>query len=164
MSHKVNPKTVELLNYRIQQEEFSSRMYYQMYLWLDNAGYMNSSKVWQRYAEEEYKHKTWAEEWLLSFGVMPCLCPLESPIETYASLADIIEATYLHEEDVTKQCNDLYAYACENETSLIPLALKYVSEQVEEMNKVITLKDVLNSFGTDKMSLFLLDINIEKYT
>ena len=111
MSHKVNPKTVELLNYRIQQEEFSSRMYYQMYLWLDNVGYMNSSKVWKRYAEEEYKHKTWAEEWLLSFGVMPCLCPLESPPETYTSLVDIIEATYLHEEDVTKQCNDLYAYA-----------------------------------------------------
>ena len=41
-------EVVDLLNYRIQQEEFSSRLYEQMSLWLDDNGFMNTSKLYKK--------------------------------------------------------------------------------------------------------------------
>ena len=40
---------------------------------------------------------------------------------------------------------------------LLSLALKYVAEQVEELDKLQTILDMIDVFGTSKESLFLLD-------
>ena len=39
---------IKILNYRIQQEEQSSRLYHAMSMYLNDKGYMGSSKSWQR--------------------------------------------------------------------------------------------------------------------
>ena len=46
-------KIVTLLNYRINQEELSSRLYLAMSEWLEIAGFLGASKLWGSYSDEE---------------------------------------------------------------------------------------------------------------
>lgn len=160
----LSDKIVELLNFRIQREEFSSRKYVAMHLWLEDKGHFNSSALWKKFSEEELKHADWAREHLLSFNLRPHTRPLEQVPEDYKSLADIIRKTVEHETEVTKECQDL-AKACMDEGNVLTytLAFKYVSEQVEEMRKSYDLLNLLEVYGEDQLNLALLDHEIERF-
>jgi ferritin len=150
-SKLLNNKTVDALNYRIQQEEHSSRIYEQASLWLDNKGLLNCSKLFKNYADEEMVHATFAKQFLLDYGITPCLDPLPSPEIEYETLLDVFEAAHEHELLVTKQCNDLATLALkENNHVLYQLALRYCTEQQEEIGKTITLLDILK-MSTDML-------------
>jgi ferritin len=138
-------KIIEDLNYRIQQEEFSSRLYKQMSLWLNDEGFINLSKIYEKYSQEEMSHAGWAEDFLLSHGIKPSLKIIEAPNDVYEinSLKDILDLTLSHEKDITNQCNDLASLALkENSHTLYSLAAKYCHEQVEELEKAITFLDI----------------------
>lgn len=143
-SKLLNDKTIEALNYRIQQEEHSSRIYEQFSLWFDNKGLLNCSKLFKNYADEEMVHANFAKQFLLDYGITPCLQPLPSPEMELNTVLDVFEAAHEHELLVTKQCNDLATMALkENNHVLYQLALKYCTEQQEEIGKTITLLDIL---------------------
>ena len=72
-SNLLSKKIVDTLNYRIQQEDFSSRIYEQLALWLNDKGYLNISSLYKRYASEESNHADWAKSFLLDYGITPCL-------------------------------------------------------------------------------------------
>lgn len=140
----LSKKVIDTLNYRIQQEEFSSRIYEQMALWLNDNGYLNTAKVYKVYASEEANHSDWAKSFLLDYGVTPTLLPLQSPDMGVGSLLDVFEATLEHELEITKQCEELATTALkENNHVLYSLALKYCGEQQEEIGKAITNLDIL---------------------
>jgi ferritin len=135
--------TIDILNYRINQEELSSRIYEQMSLWLNNAGFLNFSKLYKIYSEEELKHSTWSKNFLLDYGITPTLKPLPAPMMEYSSLKEILDATLEHEIDITNQCEELAATALkEGNHVLYTLATKYCSEQHEEIGKAITNLDI----------------------
>lgn len=151
-------EVIELLQFRIQQELQSSYIYKQMSVWLDNKGYSNSAKLWNKYSLEEKNHAEWSIDYLLSFGITPEMRKLESPLCDFKCLCDVIKATFDHETLITKQCNDLAIKALEHsDHNLYTLALKYCSEQIEEMNRSQNLIDQLEAFGEDKIALRLLD-------
>lgn len=149
---------VKLLNYRIEQEELSSRMYLSMSMWLENNGYLGAAKLWKKYSEEEMSHANWAREYLLSMGVTPTTPALSLQPLDYPGLPEIINKSYEHEITITKQCKDFAASAMkESDFMLYQLALKYLAEQVEEHSKMQDLVDRLVAFGTDKVALRFLD-------
>jgi len=165
-SDKKNPlisdKTIELLNYRIEQEDLSSRVYLAIYLSLENTGHQ-SAKLWKKYSSEEANHADWARTYLLSLGITPKTPTLKETTCDCKNLVDAIQKTYEHELEVTKQCKELAAHAMsEGDHLLYPLTMRYMSEQIEEMDKAQTLLDQLESFGTDKIALRLLDIELSK--
>ena len=156
----ISDKTIELLNYRIEQEDLSSRIYLAIYLALENSGHQ-SAKLWKKYSSEEANHADWARTYLLSLGITPKTGVLKETTCDCKSLVDAIKMTYEHELEVTKQCKELAAHAMsEGDHLLYPLAMKYMSEQIEEMEKAITLQDKLETFGTDKIALKLLDTEL----
>ena len=143
-SNLLNRSVVDALNYRIQQEEFSSRLYEQLSLWLNNEGFLNCSELYKKYSEEELKHAQWSKSYLLDYGITPCLAKLESPEMEISSLKDVFEATLEHELDITRQCEDLATLALkESNHVLYQLASKYCKEQQEEIGKSITNLDIL---------------------
>lgn len=158
------PKEVEeALNFRVQQEESSSRLYKAMSNYLSNAGYVNSAKLWAKYASEEMTHAEWARDHLLAMGITPELRDLPSHSTSFSGLPDVIRKTLQHEILVTKQCEDLAALCLKTNTlRTYTLAHKYLKEQVEELEKATTLLDMLNAAGSSKESLFLLDHQIEE--
>ena len=154
---KPSPKLIKLLNYRINQEEYSSRIYYAMSVWLDNNAYKSTS-LWKKYSEEELKHANKATEFLLSFGVMPEIQVVENVETTFKDLADIIKQSFDHEMLISQQCEALYMAGIEEKNPMVmELGRWFVAEQIEELSKVQTLMDQLNTFGTDKIALRLLD-------
>ena len=155
---------VEYLNFRVQQEEYSGRIYLAMSMWLDNNGYVNAAKLWRRYSNEEMAHSDIARTYLLSMGVQPTTPVLESPEQNFTGLPEIIEKSYDHEIVVTKQIKELATDAMsKGDHMLYEFALAYLKEQVEEHNKMQNWVDQLNSFGTDKIAMRLLDHEMKDY-
>lgn len=154
----IDDSCISFLNYRIQQEEYSSRIYLSMSMWLNNNGFLNAAKVWKKYSDEEINHANMAREYLLNMGVQPATPSLDQPLEDYKSFPEIIRMSHQHEIDITVQCSDLATHAMKDGSHMLyELALHYLREQNEEMGKTQDLVDQLEAFGEDKIALRLFD-------
>lgn len=153
-----SPSVIKILNYRIEQEEQSSRLYQAMSMWLNDNGFMGAAKAWQKDADDEMGHANWAKEYLLDMGVQPVLPALAKPLQDFTGLCDIIKKSYDHEIVVTKQCNDLANEALKTSDNLLyQLANKFLQEQQEELGRLQTALDKIETFGESKEVLFMLD-------
>ena len=160
----IDESCISFLNYRVQQEDLSSRIYLAMSLWLDNAGYVNAAKLWKKYSDEERGHADIAREYLLNMGVQPATAALEQPEETFGGFPDIIRKSFDHEIQITNQCSDLANHALKDGSHMLyELALHYLKEQNEEHGKMQNWIDQLNAFGEDKIAMRLLDHEIKDY-
>ncbi len=149
---------VKLLNYRINQEEVSSRLYYAMHEWLDNKGYFGGSKMLERWSGEEMYHAGWARDFLESYDYLPEVGALEAVPTEYKSLKDVIAKSYDHEVEMTDQCNELAKKAVKAECfCTLPLAMKYLKEQTEELSKVSNWLDRLSLVADDPREIMLID-------
>jgi ferritin len=149
---------IKYLNYRIQQEELSSRIYLSMSNWLNNEGYTGAASLWKKYADEEMTHAQWSRDYLLAMGVTPETPELEAQPTTYGGLPDIIKKSYDHEIEVTQQIKKMASETLKRgDHMLYELCLRYLKEQVEEHDKTQTWLDKLSAFGEDKIALRLLD-------
>ena len=132
----LSKEAIDALTFRINSEEFSSRLYHDMRLWLEDNGYVNLAKLYNKYSEEELTHASWSKEFLLAYNIKPTLKAIASPEATYSSCSDILDATLEHEIQVTNECQDLSKNALKRgEMTLFSLGQKYCSEQVEELKK-----------------------------
>jgi len=149
---------VNLLNYRIEQEEFSSRLYLSMSLWLTNEGFLGAGKLFKKFSAEELLHAEKAKEMLLANGLQPLTPALAKPEQDFKSLPKVIEMGFDHEKEITRQCNELTKAAFKEGNFMVAeLGLWYVKEQVEELDKFQNLVDRLEAFGTDPDLLRELD-------
>lgn len=149
---------IEYLNYRIQQEEYSSRIYMSMSMWLNNEGYSGAAALWRKYSDEELTHADIARKYMLSFGIQPVTPRLDQPEQTFSGLPEIIQMSFEHEIEVSKQIKEMADHALSmKDHMLYELCLAYLKEQVEEHDKTQTWVDKLKAFGTDKIALRLLD-------
>ena len=152
---------IDILNFRIEQEEQSSRLYHSMSMWLNDNGFMGAAKAWQLDADGEMEHAGWAKEFLLDMGIQPKIPALKEPTQSFAGLPDVIRKSYEHEVLVTKQCSDLASHAMKSSNHLLyQLSMKYMKEQQEELGKLQTIIDKLSSFGEDGVALRLLDTEL----
>lgn len=160
----ISEKLIQLLNYRIAQEEFSSRLYKAMSIWLDFKGFNGAAKLWAKYSEEELKHAQWAYQYLLDLDIKPDVPGIEKPDGEFSGLVDIINKSYEHEQKITEQCQALAAAAWkEGDYMTVHLAQHYLDEQVEEIKKSSLWVNMIEIYGTSKESLFLLDNKMAEY-
>lgn len=158
----VTDECIKMLNYRIEQEEQSSRIYEAMSLWLNDNGFKGAAKRWKQDSLDELKHAGWAKEFLLAMGCQPKLPALKEPIQEFEGLLDIVIQSYDHEIMVTEQCNDLAKYAMGYGNHLLyQLAIKYLTEQQEEIEKIGDILSRLNLVDkSDKLAMIILDQEI----
>lgn len=154
----ISERLISLMNYRIEQEEASSRLYKSMAVWLDYKGYSGAAKLFNKYAEEELKHAQWAYQYLLDLDVLPSVPAIEKPQTDFLGLIDIINKTYEHEQKVTEQCQQLASAAFkEGDYMTLHLAQHYLDEQVEELAKSNYWVNRVQAFGSDSNILFEID-------
>lgn len=150
---QLSKECIDILNYRINQEQISSKLYEAMGLWLDNIGLKNFAKLYEKFYKEELDHANFAKEYLLSYGITPKMKAIPEQQCDYASLQEIIDSTLTHEQDITRQCEELLFFAKKNNHgTLETLALKYCSEQVEELDRSKNIQD--HSKLTNDLLLF----------
>lgn len=158
MNKNISQGLIDILNYRIVQEEYSSRLYKAMAVWLEYTGFSGAAKLWNTYSEEELKHAGWAYEYLLDMDIKPNVPALEKPEGEYSDLINIIYKSYEHEQEVTRQCQELANKAFkEGDYMALELAQKYLKEQQEELAKTNYWINRLKIFGSGQDVLFLLD-------
>ena len=164
MNPLISEKCVEYLNYRIQQEEYSSRIYMAMTMWLDEKGFKGAAALWRNYSDEELTHADIARKYLLSFGVQHVTPRLDQPQQDFrGSLPEIIQLSYEHEIEISFQIKKMADYALSiKDHMLYELCLSYLKEQVEEHDKMQTWVDKLKTFGTDPLALRLLDNDMQE--
>lgn len=151
-------EAIKFLNYRIEMEEASSRIYESMSLWLDNEGYLGAAKAFKKDAEDERTHAQWAKQYLLDMGIQPTLSALPKPEQNFTGLEQIFQKSYDHELLITEECNEMASKAMKSGDHLLyHLASKYMGEQQEELGKVITRLDRLSIIGTEKTGLLIID-------
>lgn len=149
---------VNLLNYRIEQEEFSSRLYLSMSFWLTNEGYLGAGKLFKKFSAEELIHADKAKEMLLANGLQPITPALAKPEQDFKSLPKVIEIAFEHEKEITTQCYELTKAAFNEDNYMVAeLGLWYAKEQAEELDKIQNLVDRLEAFGKDPDLLRELD-------
>jgi ferritin len=159
----INKKIIDLLNYRIEQEEQSSRIYKAMSVWLNKNGFMGASKLWDKYSEEELIHADWVYDYLLALDILPETPAQTQPKLEFKGLPNIIALSFAHEIEITNQCKELSIQCLkEYDVSTFNLAQRFVKEQVEELEKMQTWIDKLQAFGDSKEALFLLDQEMGK--
>lgn len=154
----INKKIEDLINFRIVEEEKSSRLYLAMSKWLAFNGFNGAAKLWKKYSDEEMIHVGWAYGYLDDLDIFPTVPALEKPACEFKSLEEIIKMSFEHEMLITNQCNDLAKCALsEYDFMTLELAQKYLKEQVEEIGKMTYWLDRLDAFGDSKEALRLLD-------
>lgn len=153
----ISKECIDLINFRINEEEKSWRLYENMYLWLEDNGYTNAAKLWRSYAQEELMHADWGKQYLLGLGIQPELRGMPQ-LSKDMDFVSIIKDSYAHEVKITKQCQEMAKESMtKGDFMLHELSLKYLKEQHEELSRQQNWLDQLNSFGTDKIALRLLD-------
>ncbi len=139
----INQEVIDILQYRIQQEQYASKVYEQMSLFLQNESYLNMAKVWSKFSKEELEHAELAKNYLLSFNVMPELMSVEEPMNDFKDAKDVIQKTFDLEVMTTNQVKELSNKAMElKDWSLFNLAQEYTEIQIHEMNEVYDLVDI----------------------
>lgn len=147
-----------LINYRISQEEYSSRLYLAMSNWLQNNGYNGASKLFKKWADEEMIHAGFSYSYLQDVNCIPKVQTVREPDKEFSGLKDIVNKAVEHEMKITEQCNELVKLCHEeNDYVTLNLALKYTNEQIEEIAKTTYWEDRLNEFGDSKSSLLTID-------
>lgn len=161
-SEFLNEEIVELLNYRIEQEEFSSRTYLSMSLWATDKGYLGAGKLFNKYSEEEMAHADKARAMLLANGIQPTTPALKKPEQEFQNLPNAIKVAFDHETEITKQCYALTKAAYKVENYMVAeLGLWYCKEQAEELEKFQNLLDRFEAFGEKTDMLRELDEEME---
>ena len=160
----ISERLIKLMNYRIEQEEISSRLYKAMAIWLDFTGYAGAAKLWNKYSDEEQKHAQWAYQYLLDLDIKPNVPAIPQPQSEFSGLVDIVNQSYAHEQAITEQCQNLAAAAWkEGDYMTVHLAQHYLDEQIEEIKKSSLWVNMIEVYGTSKESLFLLDNKMAEY-
>lgn len=162
----ISKKIEDLINFRILEEEKSSRLYLAMAKWLRFNGYEGAAKLWEKYSEEELIHTNWAYTYLEDLDIKPIVPSLPEPKCEYASLSEICKLSYDHELLVTKQCNDLAkASQEEGDFMTLQLAQKYLAEQTEEIMRQTHWLNRIELLGGESITndgLYLLDKEMGK--
>jgi ferritin len=155
----IHEECIELLNFRITEEDKSARLYHNMYMFLENKGYTGAGALWHKYGHEEGVHSDWARNYLLDLGIQPELRALPAIMpKEYASFPEVIRLSYDHEVEITNQCKELAAAAMKHgDHMLYQLAAKFLTEQIEEVGKMQTFLDKLAAFGESPEALRFLD-------
>lgn len=160
----ITDECIKILNYRIEQEDYSSRIYLAMSMWLDDKGYVNAAKLWKKYSDEERGHADMAREYLLDLGIRPTTPLLNQPVQEFSGLPQIIRDSHEHEVEITRQCKELASHAMKmGDHMLYQLAATYLKEQIEEVGKAQNWIDQLESFGEDPIAMRLLDHEMKDY-
>jgi len=154
----IKPEIIELLQYRINQEEISSRLYKAMSRWLDMKGYVGAAKLWCKYSDEELTHVKCVEEYLQNLNILPETRTIDEQPKKFKGLPNIVALSYKHEVEILEQCTNLYNKALEaGDKMTATLAHKFVEEQNDELGKLQLWLDMFELYGDSGASLMMID-------
>ena len=161
---RISEELEKRINTHIELEENSSRLYRAMGEWLEYNGWFNAAKLWKKYAEEEMTHCKKFYEYLQDRDAMPITPSVESQPSTFDSMKKIVEDSYKHEIEVSKELNKTAAMALkEGDLTLFGFLHWFIQEQIEEEAKIKTFLDRITVLEDTSTSLYFMEDFFEEY-
>lgn len=154
----LKPEMFEKLNEQMNLELFSSLLYQQMSAWCSYHSFEGAAAFLRRHAQEEMSHMQRLFDYLTDTGSLPQIRQIASPFAEYASLDELFNATYEHEQLITRQINALAHTAMTTQDYPTFNFLQwYVAEQHEEEKLFKSVIDKLRLVGKSSEGLYFVD-------
>ncbi|MGL9734987.1 MAG: non-heme ferritin [Symbiopectobacterium sp.] len=156
---------IQQLNDQLNLEFYSANLYLQMSAWCGDKGFEGASAFLKTHSQEEMEHMQRLFNYLDDTGSMPVLGAIAAPSVDFASLADVFEQTYEHEQLITRKINALAHVAItQQDYSTFNFLQWYVAEQHEEEKLFKSILDKLALMSTAQGGLFFIDQDLKKMT
>lgn len=153
----------EELNKQLNAEMYSSYLYLSMSACLASIN-LNGFSNWMKIQfEEEQAHAMKLFQYIIDRGGRVSLMPIADPPGEWNNIIDVFEATYTHEQEVTRLINELVNISIEEKDhATVNLLHWFVSEQVEEEATVSDILDQLKLIDGKGAGLFMLDRELKQ--
>lgn len=159
-------KTMEAaFNDQINEEIYSSYMYYAMAFYFDSKS-LDGFSHWMRVqALEELTHVQKISQYLIERGGLPKMKAIDAPPSHWESPLACLSATYEHECKITQLINNLMDLALkERDHASVSFLNWFVDEQIEEEANADAVVQKLKLIEDNKGGLFMLDREIDART
>lgn len=154
---------VKKLNEQLNLEFYSSNLYLQMSAWCSNQGLEGAAAFLFSHATEEMMHMHKLFAYLNDTGAMALIGQIDAPQHKFDSLKAVFEATYEHEQLITRKINELVAVTFEQKDfSAFNFLQWYVAEQHEEEKLFHSILDKFKLLGDSTSALYHLDNELLK--
>ncbi len=98
----MNAPVVEAINRQINSELSASYSYLAMSAWCESQKFTGAARWLRLQSQEEYMHAMKLFDFILARDAKVDLKPIEPPGQTFASLADVFERAFQHEQEVSR--------------------------------------------------------------
>lgn len=154
----INEKIENALNEQITMETYSSYLYWSMATWFDHQNLGGFANWMKKQAKEEWGHAEKLYSYIVQRGGRVKLVGIGAPPQDWASPLAIFEASYHHEQSVTKRINFLVKLARDESDPATEIFLHwYVNEQVEEEASVDRIVQLLKKAKDSVGAMFYID-------
>ncbi len=154
----IDNKMALALNEQINKEIYASYLYLAMAAYAVDIN-MDGAATWLKHqAQEEMEHAMKFYGYLVEQGARVQLKAIAEPPGEYASLLQVFEKVYEHEQLVTKSINDLMTLAIDLKDYATQGMLQwFIKEQVEEEASASGTLEKLKMAGTEGRGLLIID-------
>jgi ferritin len=154
----LNPTVQQALNDQVQKELHSAYIYLSMAAYFEAENLPGAAHWMRRQAGEEQEHAMKIYDFIHDRGGRVTLQAIDAPPATFASPLAVFEASYAHEQKVTKSIHDLYALAVKEADYPTQVMLQwFIDEQVEEEKNASAIVAQLQMVGDSPAALFMID-------
>lgn len=159
----LKPNILKLLNEQIALEDYSANLYLAMSSWCGHQKLAGSAKFLELHSDDEHSHMRKLFTYVNETGAMARVGALAEPPHEFASIKDVFEKTFQHEQFITAKINALVeACLAEKDYSTFNFLQWYVAEQHEEEHLFRSILDLIDVVGLDGRGLYLVDKEIGK--
>lgn len=150
------------LNTQIKLEHYSSNLYLSMSSWCKAKGLDGAAKFLADHSREELSHMYKLFNYVNETGAQALVSAIDAPGTEFIDIKDVFEQTYLHEQFITTQINELVALTLgEEDFATFNFLQWYAGEQHEEEALFKGILDKIEIIGLEGRGLHIVDKEIE---
>lgn len=159
----LNQEMINKLNEQLNLEFYSANMYLQMSAWCRDQAFEGAARFLKDHSQEEMQHMQRLFDYLSDTGALPLIGTIDAPPVAFASLAEVFQKTYEHEQMITRKINELAHVAItSHDYSTFNFLQWYVAEQHEEEKLFKSVLDKMTLVGNSGEALFFIDKDLNK--
>jgi len=154
----LNPTVQQALNDQVQKELHSAYIYLSMAAYFEAENLAGAASWMRQQASEEQAHAMKIFDFIIDRGGRAALQAIDAPPADFASPLAVFQASYAHEQKVTKSIHDLYALAVQEGDYPTQVMLQwFIDEQVEEEKNASAIMAQLQMVGDSPAALLMID-------
>lgn len=148
----------QALNKQLNRELYSAYLYFAMSAYCKSKNLEGFATYLQKQGVEEIAHAQKFYDYIHDRNARVLLQPLEGPPIDWPSVVTLFEEAHKHEQAITGHIYNLVALSAETKDYATSAFLQwFVTEQVEEENKIDVILQKLKMVGDAQVGIYMID-------